>query len=440
METNLRTKFLLVILLITQFSISFSQALKSPVPFDFKGKMLISVSDADMVASAYSDGKLGTPDGSDALSIIKLDKPIRDLKAEEIGVSNSVTGPAISVAVTPNGRYAIVIETRGSLPKGKSDVRLKDLEVGKMITVIDLINPDKPTISQKIDGIEGFKNPQAVSINAKGNLVAISFNPEKPANQSPLVIYKFDEGKLSNPTTPVIPEWNLPDKLIVAEFHPTENLLCLLNLTKATVSFVTVEQKADSIQLMAWGNKVEMDKEPFKATFTPNGKFVLVNSLIMYGTVSVIKLGNLIDKNDTLKNELVSKATTSIYPEGLAISPDGNWVVTTNLEMSWSALDDPKQGFFSSISLLSFNQETGFLKHLRDFTFDGILPEAAVFDNSSNFLAVTNFDHFDRSKSGGSIDFWRLSKDINDPTRVEMVKTNYSVPVTRGVHSLVIVR
>ena len=80
------------------------------------------------------------------------------------------------------------------------------------------------------------------------------------------------------------------------------------------------------------------------------------------------------------------------------------------------------------------------MKHLRDFTFDGILPEAAVFDNSSNFLAVTSFDHFDQSKTGGSIDFWRLSKDVNDPTRVEMVKTNYSVPVTRGVHSLVIVR
>ena len=345
METNFCTKFLLVILLLTQFSVAFSQALKSPVPFDFKGKMLISVSDADMVASAYSDGKLGIPDGSEALSIIKLGKPLRDLKAVEIGVSNSVTGPAISVALTPDGRYAIVIETRGSLPKGKSDVRLKDLEVGKMITVIDLINPDKPIISQKIEGIAGFKNPQAVSINAKGDLVAISFNPEKPANQSPLIIYKFNEGKLSNPTTPIIPEWNFPDKLIVAEFHPTENLLCLLNLTKATVSFVRVKQEADSIQLLAWGNKVEMDKEPFKATFTPNGKFVLVNSLIMYGTVSVIKLCNLTDKNDIPKNELVSKATTSIYPEGLAISPDGNWVVTTNLEMSWSALGDPKQGF-----------------------------------------------------------------------------------------------
>lgn len=42
--------------------------------FDFKGRFIVSISDADMVPSAYSDGKLGPIDGSDALSIIRLEK------------------------------------------------------------------------------------------------------------------------------------------------------------------------------------------------------------------------------------------------------------------------------------------------------------------------------------------------------------------------------
>ena len=430
---------LLVIMVFSVFELQGQQTKITP-NFDFKGRFLISVSDADMVASAYSDGNLGVKDGSDALSVINLTTPLSTLKAVEVSVSNSVTGPAISVATTLDGRYAVVIETRGSLPKGKSNVLLKDLEVGRNITVVDLTNPNDPKVIQKFEGIKGFKNPQSVSINAAGTLVAISFNPEEPAKQFPLIIYQFKNGTLSNPTVPVIPEWTLGDKMIAAEFHPTENMLAILNLTKADVSLVKVEKTNDSLKLLACGNKVQTDKEPFKATFTPNGRFVLVNSLIMYGTVSVIKVDIPKEPNGIPKHELSSKATTSIYPEGLAVSPDGKWVVTTNLEMSWCALDDPRQGFFSSISLFSLNPETGFLKHINNFTFDGILPEAAVFDNSSQFLAVTNFDHFDQTKNGGTIDFWKLCKDVNDPTRAEMVKINYSVPVTRGVHSLVIVR
>lgn len=65
---------------------------------------------------------------------------------------------------------------------------------------------------------------------------------------------------------------------------------------------------------------------------------------------------------------------------------------------------------------------------------------SAVFANTSQYLAVATFDHYDAKKKGGSIDFWRLTSDYFDPTRIELVKTDYSVPVTRGIHSMVIVR
>ncbi len=56
------------------------QAQQSIPPFDFQGRYLISVSDADMVPSAYVDGKLGPVDGTDALSVIRLDRPGRELR------------------------------------------------------------------------------------------------------------------------------------------------------------------------------------------------------------------------------------------------------------------------------------------------------------------------------------------------------------------------
>ena len=74
------------------------------------------------------------------------------------------------------------------------------------------------------------------------------------------------------------------------------------------------------------------------------------------------------------------------------------------------------------------------------FNYDGILPEAAVFDNSSTYLAVANYDHFDDRRAGSSIDFWRIQPDPLNPKNVQLVKTEHSVPVARGAHSMVIAR
>lgn len=127
-------------------------------------------------------------------------------------------------------------------------------------------------------------------------------------------------------------------------------------------------------------------------------------------------------------------------PEGLAISPDGHWAVTANLERSTPALDSPSQGFFSSLSLLRVDAETGHLATVGTYASDGILPEGLVFDGSSRFVAATTFDRYDGRSPGGSVDFWRISGDHADPGRVEFVKTSRSVPVTRGAHTIAIVR
>ena len=47
-----------------------SQAQDRAAPMDFQGRYLVSISDADMVASAYVNGFLGPREGHDALSVI----------------------------------------------------------------------------------------------------------------------------------------------------------------------------------------------------------------------------------------------------------------------------------------------------------------------------------------------------------------------------------
>ena len=63
-----------------------------------------------------------------------------------------------------------------------------------------------------------------------------------------------------------------------------------------------------------------------------------------------------------------------------------------------------------------------------------------MFDNSGNYLAVVNYDHFDDRRTGSSIDFWRIQADPLERSNVQLIKTEHSVPVTRGAHSVVIAR
>ena len=213
-----------MVVLAVCFLVTHAAQAQSASTLDFKGRLLIAVSDADMLASAYSDGELGPVDGEDALSVIPLGKHPRDLRAFEIGVSNSVVGPPAVVAVTPDGRYAIVSESLR--PRPTDGGRLRDLKPGHTITVVELSTPESPTVVQRV---EGPAQPDAVSINADGSLVAVPVNPSGAGKTTPLVIYPFVNGRLGTPITPTVPGWVSGDRLVHAAFHPREDLLAIVN-------------------------------------------------------------------------------------------------------------------------------------------------------------------------------------------------------------------
>ncbi|MEL4887273.1 hypothetical protein N6P31_09335 [Pectobacterium betavasculorum] len=411
---------------------------------DFKGKMLVAISDADMVASAYIDGLLGSEQGQDALTVIPLDNPAGPWKTAKTYVGNSVTGPASAVTTTPDGRFAIVVETVGKRPADRVDPKMTDLASSRKITVVNLTNPAQPRAVQTLEGPE---QPFTVTINGAGNLVAITHAIAGAGKVTPLSLYRFENGRLSFLASPSIPDWTLGDVLFDATFHPTENILALINNTKGELSLVRVEGEGNALSFVKWGNTLPTEQTPFTARFTPDGRFVLTDALYTNyypttprGTISSFKLADLNTTHETPSHAFVSRISTGRYPEGLAISPDGRWAVTANLENSPQLQASPIQSFYSSLSLIRIDPVTGKLIAVGTYPFDGILPEGVVFDNSSRFVAATTYDHYDGRNPGGSIDIWRIAEDHTDASRVEFFKTNRSIPVTRGVHTLVIVR
>lgn len=428
--------------------VTIAQTLDRAAPLNFKGRYLVSISDADMLASAYVDGRLGSREGRDALSVIPLSKHPRDLQVYETQASNSVAGPPTAVAVTSDGRYALVIETLKQRSENAAEEQtLRDLALGNRLQVFDLSTSTQPKLVQEIAIAE---RPDSVSINRTNSLVAVTFSAESAKAKTPLALIPLNNGRLGQPVYPSVPSLPSGNRLIHAEWHPTQDVLALLNEDAAEVFFAKAIRQNNNFELQPWGNVVKIEKAPYMARFTPDGRHVIVNALYwgddVEGTWTEAPRGSVVSvrleagkrSDGSPRHALVSRAMTGVSPEGLAISPNGRYVATTNLERSYLPYDDDRITWFSSVSFLTLDPRTGQLNHVADYPFDGILPEAAAFDASSQYLAVANYDHFDDRIEGGSIDFWRIATDPLNP-QPQLVKTRYSIPVTRGVHSMVLV-
>jgi len=430
--------------------ILFAQERNLSSPMDFRGRYLISVSDADMLASAYVDGKLGAPIGDDTLTILSLEGTPNSWTPREVPASNSVAGPPASVDITSDGKYAFVIETWGQRPRAKENATFKDLKFGNRLQVFDLSDSKNPKMVQDI-AIP--LRPDAIRVNLSGSLIAITFHNKGGGARTPLGLFPFSDGKIGTPVYPKIKGWNIKDRMIDVDWHPSENILALLNESASNIRFARVDEK---LGVTPFGNVVQIEKAPFRVKFTPDGRHVVINALYWgsdiagrwieapRGSVLTVRMnaGQMIAGTTGAqpRHAMISTIKTGVSPEGLAVSPDGKWVVTTNLERSYLPYNDKRISWYSSLTLASLDQKTGQLERIGDFSYDGILPEAAVFDNSSSYLAVATYDHFNDRIKGGSIDFWHLVTDPLEPKRVQLLKTNLSIPVTRGVHSLVIAR
>ena len=415
--------------------------------WDFQGQFLVVASDADMLASAYENGKLGPRNGSDKLSLIPLDAPPNEYQAYSVEASNSVAGPPSVFDVSPNGDFAFIIETFTPRPGKSDDETFADLKHGNTLTIVDIRNPKKP---KTIDQQAILERPLSVNINKDGTLLAVSYHQQGAGSDTPISLHKIARGKILSTSTPEIPGWTQGEELIDVVWHPQKNILAMINTTDASVRFMTVKDNKKDFSLEPWGNVISVGKKPFIGRFTKNGEHFLVNNLFWgedvaghwteapRGTIANIHLAH-IKKNGSPVHSLTSQVLVGPSPEGFAVSPDGRFVASVNMERSWLPYDDARQTWFSSITLINRDPKTGAMTELDTTPYYGVLPEMAVFDASSQYLAVVKYDHYDHSKPGGAVDFFKIVHDPLDKQRQMLVQTNYSVPVQHGAHDMMLV-
>ena len=406
----------------------------------FDGQDLIAVSDGAMVASGYIDGVLG-PRQPDLVSV--LGREDGGWRRSDVATSNSVaTWPNI-LAVTADGRHALVTEPFAQ-PSHAAEA-FSEIERGTRISVLDISDRSAPVVVQEV---EAPGAPGGIDVHPDGAVVAVTlpFSGE-------IALYPFAAGHLGEPSLHSIGFEGLEGTFLPEiKWHPSGAFAAVTMGAAGQVGFY----RYDGTDLAPWGPAMQTAPLPGKGTWTADGAYFIVTTITAAGDMAQIGYGQNSslfavfafdddEEPDTLPRRSDDQAVayespavqhTRIahvpngmgYVENFAVSPDGAWVVGLNMAASWLPLDHPGQTPFSELTLFALDGETGILSPRGVTRMDGVvLPQGITFDAASETLAVTSFQHDDRD--GGSIAFWRLEDD-------NLVATGETIDMPRGIHFL----
>ncbi|TMB74073.1 MAG: YncE family protein [Deltaproteobacteria bacterium] len=288
------------------------------------------------------------PPGKDTISIVDISNREAPKILVSLPLMNSIVGPPVNLAITPDERLAIVANSLNWVQEGTAWKPAPD----NKLYVIDL----KASPPKHIATVEVGKQPSGLSINApiQGN-----------------------EVKLVD-TVPI------GDTVAHVVFTPDGKRALAVKFPAHKVAVLSVE-----------GQKVTYAKYdmpvglwPYNIDVTPNGKLALTadngNSGRSDGhidTVSVIDL-------EADPPRVIDRVVVGDAPEGLTISPTGEIAVA----MLLSGNDGPKNAWFYNrngrVAMLKIDGKK--VTKVGEVEVRG-LPEGAVFSPDGKYLYVGNF-------------------------------------------------
>ena len=393
---------------------------------EFNGRGIVALSDGDMAASAFADGKLMKEQGvRDALSVFAF--PLK--RGMEVGnslVSNSALSGNKGVVLANDGRTAFVIETRGMTTDSVASVRnpSTDLPAGSAMFIVDLGNPTKPAAKKFSVG----KNPMAVDMLQNQLLVTT----EEAGKE--LRLLEIGAGGL--PTRNVVVALNLTGGVRATDvtWHPGGEFIALtLEENKEVILYKANRNPQGKIAtFLPFGKPLKVGDKPGAGMFTPDGNFYVIADLKdgkANGEVFVVKFTTEGDAA-TAEHKIVSQATVGAAAEGFAMNPDGTMLVVANKKTTNQPWESTSFAPKSSLSLLSLAKD-GKLVNVAETELDGLMPESVCFDKTGDNVAVAVYEYFDFGRRNGGIEFFKVNK-----TTPALTKQLGKINAPRGCHAL----
>ena len=330
------------------------------------------------------------------MSIIDIHDPIKPRILANLPLMNTIIGPPVNLAITPDQHLALVANSLDWVKDGESWKGVPD----NKIYVIDLTTSPPAQIAT----VETGKQPSGMAINRAGTLAlvanraddtvsALSIDGKNVKLVETVSVAGAAAAPGAAPAPPALPAAVAitPDGRHALVVKSGANRVALLDIDGQKLSYAKVDGKNYD---MATG------LNPLNVQVTPDGKLAIVNNIGggqdgQVDTVGVIDL-------EANPPRVIDQVVVGDGPEGLAMSPAGSYAASLLLNGTGPT---PKTAFYrhdkSYVALLKID---GMTVHKVAQADVGDLAEGIAFSPDGRYLYVGNFGDSD-------IDILRLEGD-----------------------------
>jgi DNA-binding beta-propeller fold protein YncE len=280
---------------------------------------------ADLIVSAQ-DGKFVRVEGKatfpqpappDSLVVIDVAQSPPTIIATLEGLEHTVQGPPQSVAITPDGKLAIVAAPT------RYDYEAKKEIFDNFLQVVDL-EASPPKLLGKVD-VGG--HPNGLTINREGTLLLAA------AHDGTVKVLAIN-GK----------DLKLLDQVKVGD----KRMSGIAFTTDGKAAIVALRDENGAAVLSVEGTTVKPTKEklatgvnPYVVDVSSDGRWAVIGNTGVAGRI--VDDADVVSLVDVSKRPFrtVQQISVPATPEGVAISPDGKWIVVSSMAGSGLLADDP---------------------------------------------------------------------------------------------------
>jgi DNA-binding beta-propeller fold protein YncE len=324
---------------------------------------------------AFKDGKpVLSPPGKDTLSIIDIGEGAKPRLVANLPLENSLIGPPTNLAITPDGKLALVAN---SIHVVKDGDNLKNVPDNK-VYVIDLTASPPAMIAT----VQTGKQPSGMAINQAGNLALVTNRADnsvsvlsisgKNVTVANSVALAPADSPAQQPSAVAI----TPDGKRALVVKALVNRVALLDIEGTTVTYK--------------GYDMITGVFPYNVQITADGKFGLVNhdgnAGVADGQANTMGVINMtLDPPREVDQIVVGDG-----PEGLAVSPTAGYAIS--LATNGSGNSVPDNAFFRhdhSVAVLLRTDGNGVRKVGE--TEVGALAEGIAFSPDGKYVYITDW-------------------------------------------------
>ena len=361
-----------------------------------RAQLLITGNDEKVRFDPATGKTVNQAPGKDTVSIIDIADPIKPRIVASLPLMNTIIGPPVNLAITPDQHLALVANSLDWVKDGESWKGVPD----NKIYVIDLTTSPPAQIAT----VETGKQPSGMAINRAGTLAlvanraddtvsALSIDGKNVKLVETVSVAGAAAALGAAPAPPALPVAVAitPDGKHALVVKSGANRVALLDIDGQKLSYAKVDGKNYD---MATG------LNPLNVQVTPDGKLAIVNNIgggqdRQVDTVGVIDL-------EANPPRVIDQVVVGDGPEGLAMSPAGSYAASLLLNGTGPT---PKTAFYrhdkSYVALLKID---GMTVHKVAQADVGDLVEGIAFSPDGRYLYVGNF-------SDSDIDILRLEGD-----------------------------